>query len=108
MITPAHVQHQFDRHGLQLVRYAKAPELCDRRSCSGLEYWGGRLVFLAAGAKTDFTVVVLPTLSDARRIGGLYRPGGAVAAERRQNLILIYLRAAKARLAIVRRIFSSS
>jgi hypothetical protein len=108
VITPAHLQQQFARHGLQLARYARSPSLCDRRACSSLDYVGGRIVFLATGAKTDFTVVVLPTLADARRIGALYRPGSAVAADRRQNLVLIYLRSAKARLAIVRRIFSSS
>jgi hypothetical protein len=46
-------------------------------------------------------VVVFPTLADARR----FRVVRELGAERRENAILLYLRSAGTRLAIVRRIF---
>ena len=98
--TPPEVQHRFAEHGLALHRYATSPRLCDRRSCSGVDSTGG-LVYLAAARHTDFMVVVFPTLADARR----FRVVRELGAERRANTILLYLRSARARLAIVRRIF---
>jgi hypothetical protein len=99
-MTPATVMHVFAQHGLPLHRYATSPELCDRRSCSGVDSTG-RLVYIAAARRTDFMVIVFPTLADARR----YRTLPLLGAERRDNAVLVYLRSARARLAIVRRIF---
>ena len=101
MITAAHVQHAFASHRLALHRFAQSPELCDRSACTGMDIWGGRFVYLATADRTDFMVVVLPTARDAARIAKT-----APAAVRRQNALLIYLRSASSRLAIVRRIFS--
>jgi uncharacterized DUF497 family protein len=100
VITPAQVQQSFGQHGLQLHRYAKSPELCDRRSCSGVDSTD-RLVYLGAAPRTDFMVVVFPTLAQA----GRFRVTSAMRAERRNNAVLVYLRAAKTRLTVVRRIF---
>ena len=100
IVTAPQIQHTFAQHGLALHRYATSPRLCDRRSCSGVDSTGG-LVYLATGRNTDFMVVVFPTLADARR----FRVVRELGAERRENAILLYLRSAGTRLAIVRRIF---
>lgn len=100
VITPPQIEQSFARHGLTLHRYTKSPALCDRRSCSGVDSTG-RLVYLAAARHTDFMVVVFPTLTAARR----FRAVPELRAERRSNAILLYLRSARTRLAIVRRIF---
>jgi hypothetical protein len=108
VITPAQVQHLYSAHLLALHRYANAPAICDRHMCSFLDVWGGGgAVFLAAAPRTDFAVVVFRTPSDAARAAALYRPGTPLAADRRSNALLLYLRSASARLAIVRRIFRS-
>src|SRR3954452_2019939 len=101
IITAAQIEHTFARHNLALHRYAKSPALCDRRACSGLDVWGGGVVYLAAAAKTDFVVVVFRTPKDAAAV----LPGDRLVADRRGNALLLYLRSAKTRLAIVRRIF---
>ena len=103
IITAPQVQHSFAQHGLALHRYAASPELCDRHMCSGIDTWGGRVVYLAAAPRTDFVVVVLRTPAEAARIQKI----ATMAAERRANTLLLYLRSASARLAIVRRIFRS-
>jgi hypothetical protein len=100
VITPAQVQHSFAAHGLALHRYATSPDLCDRRACSGVDSTG-RLVYLAAARRTDFMVVVFPTLRDAAR----FRVVTELRGERRENTWLLYIRSARMRLAIVRRIF---
>ena len=100
MITPAQVQHSFAQHGLALHRYAKSPELCDRHACSGVDSTG-RLVYLAAAQRTDFMVIVFPTMRAAAR----FRIVPELRGERRGNSVLLYLRSARTRLAIVRRIF---
>jgi len=100
VIAPPQVQHSFAHHGLALHRYAKSPELCDKRACSAVDSTDG-LVYLAAARRTDFMVVVFPTLTDARR----FRVVPELRAERRSNAVLLYLRSARTRLAIVRRIF---
>jgi hypothetical protein len=104
VITPAHVEHAFASRHVALHRYAHGPELCDRAACSGVEIWGGKLVYLAATPKrADYLVVVLPTVHDAVRIAKV-RPGAVV---RRQNALLMYVASARARLAPIFRIFSS-
>ena len=100
MITPAHVQHAFASHNLALQRYAQAPELCDRSACQAIWTWGGKHTYLAAAGKTDFVVVVFPTIRDAVRVAEVG------TSDRRRNAVLFYLASARQRLAIVRRIFS--
>ena len=84
-----------------LSEIAASPSVCDRRTCSGVDVWGGRVVYLAAAPRSDFVVVVLRTPADAARIQKI----AAMSAERRANTLLLYLRSAATRLAIVRRIF---
>jgi hypothetical protein len=98
--TPVQIQQSFARHGLALHRYAKSPELCSRQACSGIDSTDG-LVYLAAAPRTDFMVVVFPTLRQAAR----FRVVPELRAERRSNTVLLYLRSARTRLAVVRRIF---
>jgi hypothetical protein len=98
--TPPQIQQRFAQHGLQLHRYAKSPELCSRHACSGVNSTDG-LVYLAAAPRTDFMVVVFRTSTDATR----FRIVPELRAERRGNALLLYLRSARTRLAIVRRIF---
>jgi hypothetical protein len=102
--TPLQIQQSFAQHGLPLHRYARSPRLCDRHMCGGLDVAGGGIVYLAAAPSTDFVVVVLKSPLDAATFAALFgaRP---MAAERRSNTLLVYLRSAKTRLAIVRRIF---
>ena len=92
--TPAAVERAFAARGVLVARVAKPPELCDARShsCAGLEFWGGKIAYLAPRmAKPDFVVVLLPTLADARRIGAVGRHGG-LATARRGSTLLVYLR----------------
>jgi hypothetical protein len=98
--TAPQIQHRFAEHGLQLYRYATSPALCDRHACSGVDSTG-RLVYLATSPRTDFMVVVFRTPAEAAR----FRAVPALQAERRANALLLYLRSARTRLAIVRRIF---
>jgi len=102
--TPVQIQQSFAQHGLPLHRYARSPQLCDRHMCSGLDVGGGGIVYLAAAPNTDFVVVVLKNPREAATFKALF---GAqpMTAERRGNTLLVYLRSAATRLALVRRIF---
>jgi hypothetical protein len=106
VITPPQVQQVFAHDRAPIVRYASAPELCDRRACSGLEYWGARQVVLAPAGKPDFEVVVFGTPKDAARVVALFRrPGQRVSAMRRGNAGLFAL-ASSPRLAQLRATFA--
>lgn len=91
--TPAAVERAFARQGVLVSRWAKPPELCDRRAgvCTGVDIWGGRVVYLAPTGKADFIVVLLPTAADARRIGAVQRRSGLGTANRGSTL-LVYLK----------------
>lgn len=91
--TPAAVERAFAHQGVLVSRTAKPPELCDRRAgvCTGVDIWGGKVVYLAPAGTADFIVVLLPTAADARRIGAVQRRSGLGAANRGSTLLL-YLR----------------
>jgi hypothetical protein len=101
MITAAHVQQVFAHEHVALRRFARAPQLCDAatHACTGYEMWGARFVYLAPGSRPDYIVVVLPTIADARRAVG------PLAAVRRENVLLLYLESARAKLRMVLRTF---
>lgn len=90
--TPAAVERAFASRGILVARVAQPPELCTPRSCVGLEYWGGKIAYLAPRtARPDFVVVLLPTFADARRVGAVGRDSG-LATVRRGSTLLVYLR----------------
>lgn len=106
--TPTAVERAFAARGVLVAPVAKPPELCDTRShsCAGLELWGGKIAYLAPlSTKPDFVVVLLPTLADARRIGGVGQHSGLGAA-RRGSTLLVYLRSST-RIARLRRALAS-
>ncbi|HLY93590.1 MAG TPA: hypothetical protein VKP14_01975 [Gaiellaceae bacterium] len=91
--TPAAVERAFAHQGVLVSPVAKPPELCDRGAgvCTGVDIWGGKVVYLAPKGKPDFIVVLLPTAADARRIGAVQRRSGLGTANRGSTL-LVYLR----------------
>ena len=98
-MTPATVVHAFARAGVPVVRYAKAPSLCSREVCRGLDYFGGGIVaFLASRAQPQFEVIVFRTAADAQRIAEL------VHGTRKNNAVLYQLQSTAQIRAIFERI----
>lgn len=97
MITPAHVQQAFAQE--QVVRYPHGASLCDARSCTGVEFWGGGIVaFLAPRSHPQYELIVLKTPAEAKKLLAILH-----GARRRENVVLY----AKARLPRIFRIFST-
>jgi hypothetical protein len=89
--TPAEVSHAFAARGIQLARVPKPPKLCDVKACRRLTLSGGTFVCFAPKQTVDFFVALLPTATDAQRVGKVARGGGLGAAARGSTL-LVYLR----------------
>jgi hypothetical protein len=89
-MTPATVVHAFARAGVPVVRYARAPSLCSREVCRGLDYAGGGVVaVLAPAANPQFEIIVLRTAADARTLAGITH------GRRRANVVLVQLASRK-------------